>query len=127
MLFDRNTNIHFAKARVNDINGLIILPDNWDLSTFSLNNTDQVGADFDSNTISETTWNILESNGAVFLPDAGERSGTSLINFGMTGFYWTSSFYNNEKAYCLTFGSVSINGSDFRFNGLSVRLVCSAE
>ena len=65
--------IRFAKATLAGICGMVILPDNWDASTFPLNEPNQNMSSF-ANIISAVEWmNILEPAGAVFLPSAGTR------------------------------------------------------
>ena len=120
--------IRYAKARVNGVNGVILLPDDWNTSTYSLNSTNTSNASFTTNTISAANWSILENAGAVFLPAAGFRNGTSVSNVGSHGYYWSASRYNNG-AYIDMFDDSGINPHRFFncFYGLSVRLVCSAE
>ena len=76
----RNTasGIRYAKAKVNDVNGVILLPDDWSTSYYALNSTDTYDASFSSNTITAAQWNTLEQHGAVFLPAAGRRNGASV-------------------------------------------------
>lgn len=62
---------------VSGVTGMILLPDNWSTSYYSLNSTNSTSANFSTNTITATQWNTLEQHGAVFLPSAGWRSGTS--------------------------------------------------
>lgn len=128
ILFDRTTasNIHFAFAQVCGVKGVILLPDDWESSLFSLIDTDMSGSSyFNSNVISASEWHVLESYGAVFLPAAGERSADVLTNIGSWGYYWTSSFYNSSRAYSYTFGN-ALYGSD-RFHGFAVRLVSDVQ
>ena len=92
LLFERMTmsEIRFAKARVNGVDGLIILPDNWIVSNYTLNCTNDVEANFDQNVIEYNQWmSILQESGAVFLPIAGNRIGTSFV-YGDSGDYWSS-------------------------------------
>lgn len=128
----RNTNsgIRFAKAKVNDVCGIILLPDNWSNSTYSLNNANTLTASFISNVITGYGWNILENAGAVFLPTAGRREGTAQTYlFGSHGYYWMSTPYpdgNNSKAYHVTFRNEDLNSQSAigdRWPGESVRLV----
>ena len=75
VLFTRNTRygIRYVYAKVDGANGIILLPDNWDVDTYNFS----TAAGFESNVISLTEWtNTIEACGAVFL-----KSGT----------YWTSS------------------------------------
>ena len=64
--------IFYAKAVVNGINGIILLPDDWDATYYTLSNTNSKTSNFSSNTISESDWlNQLEPHGAVFFPAYG--------------------------------------------------------
>ena len=120
--------IRYAKAKVNNVNGVILVPDNWSASTYSLRYTNSNGANFSSNTISASQWTTLESAGAVFLPAAGYRYGTSVYAVGSDGYYWSASYYNSYGAYVVYFVGSSL-GADYYYRcyGLSVRLVCPAE
>jgi hypothetical protein len=113
--------IRFAKAKVNGVKGVILLPNAWKASTYDLNNTN--GGDYDSNTIADDDWDVLEANGAVFLPAAGNRGGTSVNNVGSSGNYWSASCDGINSPHYLTFGSGSLTtGSYGRDYGRSVRL-----
>lgn len=123
------TGIRYVKARVNGVCGIVLLPDNWVSSIYTLNNPN--GGTFDSNVISSEEWvNVLEPNGAVFLPGAGHRYSTSHYagndNFGS---YWTSTYYNNTHACSVYFNIDNINISDQsgRFYGFAVRLIRDVE
>ena len=122
--------IRYAKAQVNDLNGVILLPDNWSSSYFSLSNTNSKDANFSSNVISSSTWaNSLEAHGAVFLPAAGYRDVTSVNDVGGYGTYWSASWrYNNCNAYYVHFddGNLSPDTWASRHYGRSVRLVKDA-
>ena len=119
----------YAKAEVAGKNGLIILPDNWSNSTYTLNNANSGSASFSDNVISSSAWSTLEAAGAVFLPAAGSRAGASVSGTGTSGYYWSSSCQNPTYAYLLSFNenSVSPYQGDFRCYGQSVRVVCEAE
>ena len=125
----RNTisGIRYAKAKVNGVNGVILLPDNWRSSIYSLSNTNSDGASFSSNTITASQWNILEQAGAVFLPAAGSRSGTSVNYVGDSGDYWSASYYDSDRAYVVYFSDSYLSASygSYRYYGRSVRLVCN--
>lgn len=131
----RNTTsgIRCAKSIVNGVNGLIILPDNWNSDIYSLNNINSSEANFNSNTISEHTWtSIFDVNGAVFLPAAGGRSGTNIRYLNYYGRYWSSTanvdYFYRDEALCLYFDDSHIESNTFlRSFGQSVRLVCQAE
>ena len=118
----------YAKATVDGVNGLILLPDNWSTSYYTLNSTNSNGANFSSNVISASQWNTLEQHGVVFLPAAGRRAGTEVGNVGDGGQYWSSSFYSSISVHYLLFGNQNLNPSYNydRFRGRSVRLVCQS-
>ena len=83
--------IRFAKAQVNNVNGIILLPDNWLPTYFALYNTTKKDVDYSANTISSNQWEVLEQHGAVFLPTAGWRNGIDVKSIGLQGVYWSSS------------------------------------
>ena len=73
---------------------------------------------------SAAQWTALEAKGCVFLPAAGNRNGTTINNAGASGYYRTSTVYDNNSAYRRLFGED--NDSDpygGRFRGYAVRLV----
>lgn len=90
--------IRYAMGNVNGINGTILLPDNWTASVYALNGTNGNNNEgYTSNIISSVDWtNILEVNGAVFLPASGFRTGTSINNYGGVGEYYSSSCGPNQ-------------------------------
>jgi hypothetical protein len=121
----RNTDsgIRWALAIVNGCGGAILLPDNWDASTYYLNNVN--GGSFYSNAIPSEVWiNVFEPNGAVFLPgNAGTRFG---IEWADGGGYWSSTYSNGVGVYYSHIGAEHVYSSnDFgsRHYGRSVRLV----
>ena len=115
--------IRYAQAYVNNVNGVILLPDDWSASYYSLSNTNIHNASFGSNVISSTQWSTLELHGAVFLPAAGYRDGTSVSNVGSSGFYWSASYSNSFNAYCVFYNLLFPQGTNYRYGGQSVRLV----
>jgi hypothetical protein len=132
VIYTRNTSsgIRYAKANVNGIKGLILLPDDWSGSIYTLNTTNSASAAFSSNIISESDWtDILEANGAIFLPTAGYRIETAVYGIGFYGHYWSSNYYNSDMAYGVNFSDSNFSGTyrENRSYGKSVRLVRSAE
>ena len=113
--------IRYAKATVNNVKGVILLPDDWNHALIS---------DFTSNPITAAEWTSdFEAHGAVFLPAAGHREGTSVSYVNINGQYWSSTsdeiynayqvyFYINDLQPALKCG---------RHNGCSVRLVKNVE
>lgn len=125
-----SSGIRYAKATVNGVNGVILLPDNWSSSNYSLSNTNKKDAGFSSNRISQSDWtNKFEANGAVFLPAVGGRGGTIVNLVGSYGNYWSASYKDSGSAYGVGFGDEGLypGGWNYRNSGQGVRLVCSAE
>ena len=99
LLFNRTTSsgIRYAKAVVNNINGLILFPDNWSKSTYSISGANQESANYSVNKISSSNWTNLENAGCVFLPAAGVRTNdydytlNHMQAVGTSGEYWSAS------------------------------------
>lgn len=131
LLNKRNTNSgeRYAKAIVNDVKGVILLPDNWNTSNYELENANKMGGLFNKNRISAKEWKtVFEANGAVFLPAAGHDDG--FVRFvGSEGNYWSSTTENDNRAYLVNFDDAYIGFSfgDYQKNRNSVRLVFDAE
>ena len=125
LLFIRTpmSGIRYAKAIVNEVNGVILLPDNWNENTYSLNDVNTDNTSFSANVIDADTWSYtMESNGAVFLPAAGYRC--ALIN--EYGGYWSETIYNSYHtyAYGLSFNeTMLVLEAVPLIRGISVRLV----
>ena len=134
---DRTTTsgIRFAKGIVNGVNGVILLPDDWSTSVYSLNFTNRIDVPYSINRIVMADWRMMEANGAVFLPAAGYRSGGSGYSsvivgaVGYAGGYWSASCYDydNAAAYGMHISDEGV-GANFSWRrfGLSVRLVQDA-
>lgn len=125
-----SSGIRYAKAIVNGVNGVILLPDNWSSVNYSLSNTNKPAASFSSNHISQSDWTSkLEANGAVFLPAAGWRGGTSVYEVGSDGDYWSATCGSSDSACSVGFydGRLSAGDWSYRERGQSVRLVSVAE
>ena len=118
--------VRYAKATVNNLAGLIILPDDWSTSYYALSNTNTAGAAYTSNEISSADWtSMLETHGAVFLPAAGTRNGSSTPeNVGVNGYYNSTTPSENASEF-LYFTSSLIHPKDIlsKKYGMSVRLV----
>lgn len=129
----------FGMGSVNGVNGTILLPDDWAGAKFT--DTDNgleykgeyynnnAGGRFSFNTYTAEQWQTMEEAGAVFLPAAGNRNGTNVINVNLAGFYWSSTPSNLEgEAYYLYISDYGLNPrySNGRHNAISVRLVAAA-
>lgn len=113
--------------------GFVLLPDGWVLpegATFQ--------ADGD-NTYTAVQWNAMQQGGAIFLPACGARSSdptegggwdTYVENSNISGHYWTTTRFYNERSAC-HFGFhngvklVRANEQNYSYTyyGFSVRLV----
>ena len=119
-----SSGLRYAKACVNGVDGLILLPDDWNESYYPLGGTNEYSTYFSVNTISLTEWSTIEAYGAVFLPVAGSRDGTTLYDVGLKGYYWSATAYDNRSFY-LGFHN-EMMWPDYvysRCSGYSVRLV----
>ena len=102
---------------VNGILGVVLYPDNYTGATYT------TGSD----------WSKFEKAGCVFLPAAGCRNGSNVINVGSGGYYWSSTSYtygtyNGLFAYNVYFWSnVNPAGFNSQYLGGSVRLVKNVE
>lgn len=133
LLETRNTTsgIRYAKAQVNGVQGAVLIPDDWTTSIYALNSVN--GGNYGSNTISAEDWtNIMEPNGAVFLPAAGYRNETSVSMLGSRGCYWTTTLCSSgigsgSPYYVRIAYSALDSGTGFSYYGHSVRLVSPVE
>lgn len=110
-----DSGIRYAKATVNGVFGLVLLPDDWKTTIYGIK---------DGTVISKSDWtNKLEANGAVFLPAAGYRFNNWEKSVGTDGYYWSS---DPEDTPYLRFNNAMLSTSTNVFDqkyGLSVRLV----
>ena len=130
----RNTTsgILYAKATVNGVSGVILLPDDWSESYHSLTSYNTTSVAYDTNTISKSDWSSnFEAHGCVFLPAAGNREGTSVNLVGYYGGYWSSTAHidDTDQAHDAYFdsGNVGPDHAYDRYRGFSVRLVRDVE
>ena len=122
------TGIRYARADVNGVGGVILLPDNWDPSIHALNNTNASAAHCYDNIITVADWEVMESYGAVFLPAASWRIESMVYQHSSQGGYWSSSYYDCHGVYGMFFENDTIfTDYDHRYYGHSVRLVRLAE
>ena len=136
-----NATTLFGLGSVNGVNGLILLPDNWSLPTgvsFTASTTQELSNEgtyyydnrypyqdhFMDNTYTAEQWSVMEASGAVFLPEAGDRSG-AVLGSAVNGFYWSTTPNGTNRAERLYFNGLCIfpHGQDYRYIGESVRLV----
>ena len=142
ILGERTTNsgVRFVKALVNEVAGVILLPDDWDVTLYKLKKTNNGESKFSTNKIAASDWyRVFEANGAVFLPAAGERSPYSAFVKGIQyrysntfGYYLTSTKAEDDsRAFGIYFYEKSLEylkwAALYRERGYSVRLIWSNE
>ena len=108
------------RGSVNGVNGIILLPDEYMEATIPY--TTGV-TNFTSNSFSPDEWNVMEKDGAVFLPAAGSRSGTTYT--AGTASYHSTTARDSARNYIAHFTDVNTSYSyvGSRYMGRSVRLV----
>ena len=121
-------NGRYAKAMVNDVQGVILFPDTYThpddvAAPTGVNSTSDTGWNGNSYTVAD--WTKMESAGCVFLPAAGNRNGSTVKVPGTSGYYWSATPINTSTAYRVYFTSGSLNpaSNSNRQIGCSVRLV----
>lgn len=137
---DRRTidGYRFVKAKVNDVRGLILFPDDWRASnntgsTTLQNLNTKSGAHYWDNEITSSDWNTyFGAKGCCFLPATGRVTGSS-TDYSNRGYYWTAT-NSSKKGYSLVLyfngygavGDESVEIDYFRKNkAMNVRLVHS--
>ena len=130
-LFEKRKNAQklYGVAQVNGSNGIIILPDNWSFDNGISFKTGLHSVETDDYSIfqsfTDQEFSVLESFGAVFIHASGWREGISIEKSQRSGYYWSSTPYNNTDAYRMTFYSYYLKPCDihYKYRGRSVRLV----
>jgi hypothetical protein len=151
-LFARRPNAAqlFTYAKVHGVNGVLLLPDDWnnnngfdlvynpldwegdeDNGYYYLNNNSIHGnIDFFAfNTINDR-WTALQNLGAVFLPAAGLRDDEEIWDVGEKGYYWSSTLNEEyEEAYYVFFSDLmlDIELNDPEYYRYSIRPVRDVE
>ncbi|MBR3565119.1 MAG: hypothetical protein IKN91_02150, partial [Paludibacteraceae bacterium] len=111
-----------GQATVNGVTGFILLPDDWEAPS-GITFTAGTSLKFTTNTYTTAQWKQMEQHGAVFLPAAGYRNGSSVRNVGLSGYFWSVSQYSSYGARSLHFSSCdSYMDGNYRYYGRSVRL-----
>lgn len=93
------TGNRFALAQIGSRGGIVLLPDDWKTSYYTLNNINDASVAFSANSITNTDWTSkLEAHGAVFLPVTGQRnSGTTVNGADAQLHYWSSTGGINDN------------------------------
>ena len=118
----------YGYATVNDVHGIIILPDAFVDPNKNKGSNAFVGSTtygWNANKYTAENWALMEAAGAVFLPAAGYREETTVKNVDSYGYYWSSSPDGEDGPYSVYFYSDYLDAdyNDYRFWGQSVRLV----
>ena len=133
----------FAKATIRTdatgVKGLLLFPDGatFDASEASWGVLDD-GYENYTTTCTAAQWTALETKGCVFLPAAGNRTGTTVSDAGNTGAYWTATGSDSKASdtypysYRVYFGQTSWGNPQYysqqqKTYGHSVRLVRAVE
>ena len=98
------------------VNGLILLPDNWDPKIMPVGKAFKSDADgcalYADNEFTESEWKILEAQGAIFLPAAGiYSSAPGSTKYNRSGYYWTGT-PNGGNGVTLEFGGFIWKGQN---------------
>ena len=136
-------NVRFAKATIRTdatgVKGLLLFPDGvtFDASEASWGVLND-GYENYTTTCTAAQWTALEVKGCVFLPAAGNRTGTTVSDAGSDGAYWTATgsdsmvSNNYPYSYRVYFASTSWSNPQYysqqeKTYGHSVRLVRDVE
>lgn len=125
------SNVRFVKARVANVNGLIIFADRYvHPEGIYLKNINKGNVTWPNNDISEEDWKKIEDGGAVFLPATCVVVGTGWDNIysGLTR-YSTSIKYNYQQCEEIEFSNTSMSWTTEhrRHHSRPVRLVRDVE
>jgi serine/threonine protein kinase len=128
LLYTRNTasGIRFVKANVQSVNGLLLLPDDWNDKAYHLSDVNNDDAHYLSNTIPFSYWEKkVEVRGAVFLPAAGIRDVCTVGLVGINGYYWSATHFGTVWAKGIYFSNSDFNpeAPTAKYCARSVRLV----
>ncbi|MBQ7698479.1 MAG: hypothetical protein IJT35_07870 [Paludibacteraceae bacterium] len=132
LLYGREGSADYSGAAVvNNVKGLVILPDNWITPEgLSWESTDYcVGDLWKTNVYDAEQWKRMEQAGAVFLPNAGYRAfspAKDIFKVETCGSYWMSTaggWYADALSFCCDISLYNY----YRYNGYSVRLVHDVE
>ena len=126
-------NGRYAKAKVSGVSGVILFPDSYThpdgVTAPTGVNTENVKF-IDAISYNATVWGKMESAGAVFLPAAGYRNGSTVHGVGSNVSYWSSSPYTSSAtAYRMFSSSTTLDPQSYylRYIGYAVRLVRVAD
>ena len=123
----RNAEQLHSKCRINNVKGLLLLPDNWvsieGISIEKVADTDTLPSDV--NVFTSEQWKQMEAAGAVFLPAAGSHIKPTIKHTNHFGGYCSSTKKDSQNSYILAFHVLPTSYTEYSNNkyGRSVRLV----
>lgn len=113
ILNSRNQTNRCAKARVNNVPGVLIFPDNYNGTTtgtgINTENTDDVY--FPAESINTEIWSAMESAGVVFLPLTDHRQSDIVFDSDEYIRYWSSTLNTNDAVQAFYIQSLSFSSS----------------
>ena len=118
-----------AAAQVNGVNGMVLLPDNWECPEgidFKAGYHTSKGSEYyaEYQQFTKEQWRELETTGAIFLPAAGMHDGNGIADIQAGGYYWSATDNGDTYAYTLiSQSSGAYLTYDNRYDVRSVRLV----
>ena len=118
-----------AAAQVNGVNGMILLPDDWECPEgidFKAGYHTSKGSEYyaEYQQFTKEQWRELETIGAIFLPAAGMHDGNGIADIQAGGYYWSATDNGDTYAYTLiSQSSGAYLTYDNRYDVRSVRLV----
>ena len=125
----------YCKAFVNDVPGVILLPDDWSTSFYALKKPNTANLSFSKGSgidiITLADWeNSFVPHGAVFLPTTGQREGASVTNDNGRLYYWSATSGSSTSGTGANANQMYIAGNEVnpdtgagRHFGNAVRLV----
>ena len=120
--------VRFVRAKVNDLDGCILFPDDWDASKYTINNPNMSEGYSSDNVIPLDDWvTILEPAGCVLLITAGWANSTGtgeIFHVGRQAGYWCSNISSNgnPSSFYIAYYNMGTN-PQVRFSHYAVRLV----
>ena len=118
-----------AAAQVNGVNGMVLLPDDWECPEgidFKAGYHTSKGSEYyaEYQQFTKEQWRELETTGAIFLPAAGMHDGNGIADIQAGGYYWSATDNGDTYAYTLiSQSSGAYLTYDNRYDVRSVRLV----
>lgn len=115
------------------VNGIILFPDGVTIGSGEATSWGNINSHsrtwVAATKCTSAQWTVLAAKGCVFLPAAGCRSENYVTNVGSNGFYWSSTIFDEGKAYSIYYASNYFTTQEQRYlyYGQSVRLVKNAD